>query len=230
MCFSATASFIAGITLSAVGIATCKKVKSKTELPFAMIPLLFGIQQLIEGIIWLTFRYDAPFLQQVMTYLYTVFSHSLWPIYVPFAIGVMETVRWRRKMIFGFQVVGIMLGLYLLYYIVTGPVVAEVTRGHITYVSPHFYQIPVMILYITAACISCFISSHVYVKIFGGLLLVSFITAYLIHIQTLISVWCFFAAILSAVIYLHLRPENTKGLQPAGHRLLLMNRKYKSPN
>ena len=177
-----------------------------------MIPLLFGIQQLTEGVIWFTFRHDAPLLQQLMTYFYSVFSHALWPIYVPFAIGIMETVRWRRKTIFVFQLVGIVLGLYLLYYIVKGPVVAEVTRGYITYVSPHFYQIPVMVLYLTAACISCFFSSHMYVKIFGGLLLLSFITAYLIHIQTLISVWCFFAAILSVVIYLHIRPGNTTGI------------------
>ena len=212
MCFSATASFIAGITLSAVGVVTLTRTNTKIHRPFAMIPLLFGIQQLIEGIIWLTFRYDAPLLQQMMTYLYSVFSHVLWPIYVPFSIGLMEIVRWRRKAIFVFQVVGIVLGLYLLYYIVPGPVVAEVTGGHIVYVSPHFYQIPVMVLYLTAACISCFFSSHIFVRLFGGLLLLSFITAYLIHIQTLISVWCFFAAILSVVIYLHIRPANKTGI------------------
>ena len=51
MCFSATASFIAGTTLSVVGVATLRKTEARTELPFAMIPLLFGIQQLIEGVI-----------------------------------------------------------------------------------------------------------------------------------------------------------------------------------
>ncbi len=211
MCFSATASFIAGITLCAVGIAALKKIKSKTERPFVMIPLLFGIQQLTEGIIWLTFRHDVPLLKQVTTYIYSVFSHSLWPIYVPFAIGCMETVRWRKKAIFIFLLLGIVVGLYLLYYILTGATVAQVSGGHIAYLSPHFYQIPVMVFYLTASCISCFFSSHTFVKIFGGLLLFSFITAYLIHIQTLISVWCFFAAILSAVIYLHARRKNSGG-------------------
>ena len=42
MCFSATASFIAGVSLSVLGVATVKKVKRKAEIPFAMIPLLFG--------------------------------------------------------------------------------------------------------------------------------------------------------------------------------------------
>jgi hypothetical protein len=37
------------------------------------------------------------------------------------------------------------------------------------------------------------------------LALVSFITAYLVHRAALVSIWCFFAAILSLLIYLHLR-------------------------
>jgi hypothetical protein len=49
MCFSATASFIAGTTLSIIGIATIRNVERRSELPLALIPLLFGIQQLIEG-------------------------------------------------------------------------------------------------------------------------------------------------------------------------------------
>ena len=95
MCFSASASFIAGTSLCAVGVATLKRAESRAELPFAAIPLLFGMQQLIEGVIWLTFSHDAPLLKQVMTYLYSGFSHVLWPMYVPFAVGLLEAVRWR---------------------------------------------------------------------------------------------------------------------------------------
>jgi hypothetical protein len=51
MCFSATASFVAGSALSAVGAVTITKAKRKAEIPFATIPLLFGIQQLTEGLI-----------------------------------------------------------------------------------------------------------------------------------------------------------------------------------
>jgi hypothetical protein len=83
--------------------------------------------------------------------------------------------------------------------------VAEVIGRHIVYVSPHFYLIPVMVLYLAATCVSCFFSSHGFVKLFGVLTLLSFIAAYLIHILALVSIWCFFAAILSLLIYLHLR-------------------------
>jgi hypothetical protein len=176
-----------------------------------MIPLLFGIQQLTEGVIWLTFRHDAPLLKQTMTYLYSGFSHVLWPIYVPFAMGVIEAVRWRKKAIVAFEFVGAAVGLYLLYFIVTRPVVAEVVGSHIVYDSPHFYVMPVMALYLAATCVSCFFSSHGFAKLFGVLMLLSFIAAYLVHAMAFFSIWCFFAAILSLLIYLHLRFRDLGG-------------------
>jgi len=176
-----------------------------------MIPLLFGIQQLTEGVIWLTFRYDAPLLKQMMTDLYSGFSHVLWPIYVPFAMGVIEAVRWRKKAIFAFEAAGAGVGFYLLYILVTRPVVAEVVGGHIVYNSPHFYVMPMMLLYLAATCVSCFFSSHGFVRLFGVLMLLSFIAAYLVHAMAFFSIWCFFAAILSLLIYLHLRFRDLGG-------------------
>ena len=113
MCFSATASFVAGASLSAIGVATLAKAERRSELPFAAIPLLFAIQQLVEGIVWLTFARDAPVLREVVTNVYSVFSHVLWPIYVPFAITFLDATPWRRKTLRAFQVAGIVVGLYL---------------------------------------------------------------------------------------------------------------------
>lgn len=45
MCFSATASFTAGITLSVLGVATLKQVPSRREFLLGTFPLLFAIQQ-----------------------------------------------------------------------------------------------------------------------------------------------------------------------------------------
>ncbi len=202
MCFSATASFIAGVTLSALSVATLKKAERRTEIPFAMIPLLFGVQQIIEGMLWLSFRFDAPLLNETMTYAFTLFSHVLWPMFVPFSIILVETVAWRKKAILAFQFIGIAVGLYLLYWIVRFPVTSVVDE-HIVYVSAHFYQVPVMVLYLAATCVGSFFSSHKIINIFGALALLLFMVAYWVHAVAFFSIWCFFAAILSAVIYLH---------------------------
>ncbi len=204
MCFSATASFTAGVSLSVLGVAILQKAERKAEIPVAMIPLLFGVQQIIEGMLWLSFRFDAPLLNATMTYGFTLFSHVLWPMFVPFSIGLVETVAWRKKVIWAFQIIGIAVGLYLLYMVVKFPVTSEVDE-HIVYVSPHFYQVPVMVLYLAATCVGAFFSSHKIIKIFGALALLLFMVAYWFHTVTFFSIWCFFAAILSAVIYLYFK-------------------------
>ena len=43
MCFSAAASLIAGTALSGFGVVALTKTQARSEIPFAMIPLLFGI-------------------------------------------------------------------------------------------------------------------------------------------------------------------------------------------
>ena len=205
MCFSATASFVAGATLSATGVATLRQVRQRFEIPFAAIPLLFGVQQIAEGVIWLTFRHDAPVLRQTMTYIYSVFSHVWWPIWVPLAIGYFEPSRRRKRILLGFQVAGLAVGLYLLYSLIARPITAEVIGRHIVYASPHFYLLPVMVLYVAATCISGLSSSHGFVNLFGILAFVAFVASYLVHASALVSIWCFFAAVLSLLVYLHLR-------------------------
>jgi len=109
------------------------------------------------------------------------------------------------------------VSLYLLFFMIYDPMVAEVIGKHIVYVSPHFYLIPVMVLYLAATCVSCFFSSHGFVRLFGVLALLSFTAAYLVHVMALVSIWCFFAAILSLLIYLHLRFRGLGGFPKNVH-------------
>ena len=204
MCFSATASFVAGTGLSVLGVATLRVTRRRSETAFAAIPLIFGLQQMVEGALWLSFRFDAPQLKLAMTYLFSMFSHVLWPIFVPFAIGLLETVPWRRAVIWGFQGVGLLVGLYLLFLIVEFPVTAVVAEN-IVYVSPHFFKIPVMLLYVAATCVSCFFSSIATIRLFGVLALLLFAIAYGFFAVALFSVWCFFAALLSAIIFVYFK-------------------------
>ena len=209
MCFSATASFTAGAVLLGVGTLTLRSAlasrhsRQRCDLPFAAIPLLFAIQQLIEGVIWLTFRFDAPLLNSVMTHVYSFFSHVLWPVYVPAAVLLMEPAGWRRRGLIAFVAAGAALGAYLLYVLVAFPIVSRPTGQHIEYVSPHFFAAVTMTLYLLSTAVSPLLSTHRMVVVFGVLALLSFGAAYAFYATWFISVWCFFAALLSAVVYLH---------------------------
>lgn len=211
MCFSAPASFVAGTALSVLGVATIRMTTRRAEIAFATIPLLFGIQQLTEGMIWLSFRDESPFPNETLTFVYSLFSHVLWPIFIPIAVGLLETVPSRQKSIAACQIAGMAVGLYLLYVIARFPVTSRVLEGHIAYESPHFHAIAVMVLYLTATCASALFSSNRIIQVFGALSLATFAAAYAIHVATFFSVWCFFAAILSFIIYGYFRQALSLG-------------------
>ena len=111
MCFTATASFSAGTVLVGLGILTLKAARFKSELPFAAIPLLFAIQQFSEGLLWLTFLHSAPLLNVVMTYVYSFFSHVLWPIFLPLSVLLIEPPGRRHLVLTVFLAIGAVLGL-----------------------------------------------------------------------------------------------------------------------
>ena len=203
MCFSATASFSAGAILLGLGTLTLKSARRPRELVLAAIPLLFAIQQLIEGVIWLTFSADAPLLNSVLTHVYLYFAHVLWPVYVPVAVLLMEPTAWRRRALFVFVAAGAALSVYLLYVLLAFPVVSRPTGQHIEYDSPLFFAAAVMTLYLLSTTVSPLLSTHRMVQVFGVLALLSFGAAYTFYATWFISVWCFFAALLSAVVYLH---------------------------
>ncbi len=207
MCFSATASFAAGGFLLGLGTVTLRLARTPRERPFAAIPLLFAIQQFIEGVIWLTFSHDAPLLNTVMTHAYSFFSHVLWPVYVPVAVLLIEPPGRRRRMLLAFVVAGLVVGSYLLYVLAMYPVVSRPTGRHVEYVSPHFFAALAMTLYLLSTSVSLLLSTHQVVKLFGVLALLSFAAAYYFYAVWFLSVWCLFAALMSAVICLHFVPR-----------------------
>ena len=203
MCFSAEASFVAGTALLVGGVATVRRARTRAELPYAAMPLLFGLQQLLEGALWLTFPDRAPALNTWLTHAYSFFSHVLWPIYVPLAALALETVRWRRRVLAAIALAGSAIGLYLLVVLIRLPIVATVTGRHIAYESPHFYALASMALYLTGTCASLMFSSHRRVMAFGVAAFVAAVGAYAFYATWFISVWCLFAAVLSFIVWLH---------------------------
>jgi hypothetical protein len=203
VCFSATASFTAGTALSAVGVLTLRKSQGMREVPLALIPLLFGIQQLTEGVLWLSLRRGWAVPESWSTYVYSMFSHVLWPILVPLAILLVETGRRRRNALEVFLTLGLGVGFYLLYFILRFPVTVRVHGRSLSYDSPHLYLAAALVIYLLATCVSGLFSSHRCINIFGVLAFVLAIAARLVSVTTFVSVWCFYAAVLSSLLYIH---------------------------
>lgn len=201
MCFSAQASFVVGVGLLGLGAATVKRARTRRELPYALIPLLFGIQQLLEGMLWLALPNDAPpLLIAGLATLYLLFSNVLWPVYVPVAVLALETVAWRRRVLIAAASVGAVVSIYLLTILILLPMTPRIVGQHILYDFQNPYEQTTIMLYVIVTCMSLLLSSHRRVVAFGVAAFVSEVAAYAFYTVWLISVWCFFAAVLSAIV------------------------------
>ncbi len=217
MCFSATASFTAGAALSAVGALTLKRTTRHAEIPFAAIPVLFGLQQLVEGGIWLTFSNRSAHLNEVLTHIYALFSHVLWPVFVPLAVLALESVPWRRTVLVALATGGAIAGFYLLYFWAVDPTTSRIVGRHIIYDSPHFYILPILVLYVLSTCVGSLCSSHSAIRWFGAASLASAFGASAFYSTWFISVWCFFAAVMSGTVWLFFRRPRDQAGQRVRH-------------
>ncbi|GAC1441327.1 MAG: hypothetical protein NVSMB63_08820 [Sediminibacterium sp.] len=210
MCFSANASFGAGIVLAAAGVLTLKKTHHPNQWPFASIPLLFAAQQMMEGLVWLSFRYPSQASRQdVYMHLFLLFAHVVWPVWIPLSMTMQEKKGWRKKVLYCILGLALLLSAGELYCMHTYPVEAFVTGHHIDYVV-HFPKTFISITNVVYAIVTlfpCFVSGTKKMWLFGCTLFASLIAAALFYETHLISVWCFFAALMSMVVYLVIPAE-----------------------
>lgn len=204
MCFSAEASFGAGAILTVAGIVTIKQIKQPHQMALAAIPLFFGIQQIAEGFVWLTLTHiQMANWQNIAIHCFTFFSHILWPVWVAFAVLLFEKDTIKKNILFLIFSIGLLLSLSEVYFIATYGVQASVKGHHIEYTIafPKPFIDLSEIVYALTTIVPCFIASYKRLRLFAAVLIISIIVATIFYKTWLISVWCFFAAVLSIIIY-----------------------------
>jgi ABC-type Fe3+-siderophore transport system permease subunit len=115
---------------------------------------------------------------------------------------LIEPVRWRRRLIVVTLGVGLALSVYLLVKMIGHPYAASAATGHIVYRNSAAYPPGIEIPYVVATTISLLLSSHRAVQLLAGVILGGFAFSYWSYYQSYISVWCFFAAVSSVLVYL----------------------------
>jgi hypothetical protein len=204
MCFSAEASFIGGTIISVIGIATLRKAHKPSQLVFASIPLLFGIQQFIEGILWVIIpNAELVLVQSIFTYMFLFFATVIWPFIIPLSVLLMEEKKDRKKILVIPLIIGTLLSLYYVYSLIFVKVTPNLMKYHIQYNIdvPEQMFLAVFVIYLISIISPLLISSIKRTNILGLLLFLSCIISTLLYSQYFISVWCFFSALTSLIIF-----------------------------
>lgn len=205
MCFSATASFSAGAVLTVIGIASLKKTHHKSQYLFASIPLIFGAQQLAEGVLWVSLpNPDFLQMQKIATLVYIFFAQVIWPIWVPIAILKLEKRKTRKTIQSIFIGSGLLVASYLGYCLVVYHVEGKIIGYHIAYFQhyPLFLKPYIVVLYALATIAPSLFSHVKRMWILGASILISYIITLIFYKYYTLSVWCFFSSIISISIYL----------------------------
>lgn len=108
MCFSATASFSAAVLLIPAGIYCATKAKglNKPYWLIGLLPLLFGVQQALEGLVWLALEAQNPQSIRASALGFMAFSHLFWLFWVPFSSAVLEPRGLKKTVFIALAVLG----------------------------------------------------------------------------------------------------------------------------
>lgn len=201
MCFSPEASFIASGVLGVIGVSSLRRTKGKYKL-IGAIPLIFAFQQFIEGFQWISVPHSP--LSQLLSYGFVFTAFLIWPIYIPLAIFIIDEKT--RNITKWFVATGVGTAILLLSVLVTKPLTVFIA-GSISYnidMPPNWF---ILAGYFIAVCGTPMVSSKLGFKILGLMGLISAVIAGLVFYYSFVSVWCFFVAAISGLIYLYARQD-----------------------
>ncbi len=219
MCFSAVASFGAGVILSGVGVLAARQVTEPNQSAFAAIPVIFAIQQFVEGFVWLSLTQESwAEWTRLSTFSFLFFAEVLWPMWVPLAMLLLEKdQRTRRilRIIFG---LGFIFGMHTLYYLLSNTYDVRIADHHVLY-KLHFpltFVVFTWIAYGIGTVMPAFISTAPKMWVFGLPMVLSFLVTLFFYPSYVISVWCFFAALMSVFVVIQLAiSRKEKGAEAA---------------
>jgi hypothetical protein len=201
MCFSATSSFTAaaGLALSgSVGIVAAGR-QNKFFIPINLMSIFFAIQQFSEGIIWIGGGDNWG-------RLYLFFAFFLYPWYLAFSCYLLTSSAERKRLVAMIGAAGVIFGIYLYSHVIFAPDFhASIANHHIDYT---FTMIPgfelseniLIPIYFLLSSGPCYFSDQKGTTALGHLLIVSGIFSWIFYTHYFISIWCFYAAIISLAL------------------------------
>jgi hypothetical protein len=207
MCFSPGADAVVGGIVVVVGVDALRHVREPKQVLLASLPVLFGLHQLDEAFVWWGLQGRvAESIERISTWAYVLFALAVLPMLVPLAVLAVEPSPLRRRLIAALAALGIGVGVALGVAVFRGSINAAIDGRHIAYdVSALHQGGELTALYVVAACGALVACGYRDLAALGLMNLVAVPVLMWLTVSGFISLWCFWAAIVSVVIDLHLR-------------------------
>jgi hypothetical protein len=206
MCFSPEADLVTGVTVGVIGIDAMRHVARPRELVFAAVPLVLGVHQLDEVLVWWGQQGHVPASWNNATIGIYLLIAFLLPTIVPLAILGIEPPGIRQNLISLFAVVGIGVSAILATHVLIGPIGAVIEGHHLAYsANLGGPAVPLTILYVITTCGSLLAAGDRRMVIYGVTNLVVVANLAWLTVSGLTSLWCAWAALTSVAVAAYLR-------------------------
>jgi len=136
-----------------------------------------------------------------VTFLFMLYAQGILPFLMPLAVLLMEPAGWRRRAIVGLTVLGAVVFGWMTYGLIFFDSRCFIEQNSIAYRNPVTADFGVSVLYILATCGALLMSTHRVVRTYGVLNVIGLSITRIVKEEAFASVWCFYAAILSVVLY-----------------------------
>ena len=214
MCFSATASFVAAGALAPIGAACvplAQRLGARRWMPLAVTPLVFAVQQALEGVVWLRLGHGASTAElRPVALAYLGFAFAIWPIWMPWCalcLGAGRLLGWQRRLMRGLWGLGALLavGLWVPLLLQPGLVNPIVRLGSIDYRAQPIWAGPfshtvLSLLYGLIVVLPLWLHPCRRLRWLAAGLALAFALAQVAYLHAFSSVWCYFSAVLSAMV------------------------------
>lgn len=208
MCFSAEVSYSAAAALIPAGMIAMTRAATREPryLAIGALPLLFGLQQLFEALVWSAASEGGGAAIERFSLAYMFFSWLAWPVWVPFATYFVEPCG-RRYLYLIFAIFGAMFGAlqYVPYFAHDGWLTVTFVKHAISYEGTILFDLIMRreftyAIYLSVILVPLLSSSMRSVNVFGMLVAAVAVLTYLFFSWAHISVFCFGGAVVSAYI------------------------------
>ena len=204
MCFSLEADLVAGAVLLPVAALSLREVRHAREVPFAALPLLFSLHQLVEALVWAGTEGDVSAgVAHAAAMVYVLIALPVLPTLVPVAVLLLEP-RGARLRVAPFVALGAVVSAYLAYAVLSGPVTVEADPHALIYHVGLENSLIWSVLYVVAVVGPSVLSGYPSIVAFGVLNLIGLTVVALSYRQAFASVWCVYAALTSGLVLLHM--------------------------